>query len=224
MDTTDRLGKHGAVRDIRVGVACAGLSLAIASLLAGCAGDTSVVVPTDDPSATRTTSAPPTPTPTPTPEIVTWAGTVCIARDDLFATVGEIAMNLQYDPQSPQSVGEQFQSQVEAQMGDVEAASDRLGAALGGVPLDYIEAAAALSAIQVKVDALSAARDKTMGHVNAAQDAGDPVSAGLEWLKAAGAAKETFDAGTAALDALSQAQGAVDGDVQDAFAKAPECQ
>lgn len=216
--------KHGAVRGIRVGVVCAGMSLVVASLLTACAGDTSVVVPTDDPSAPRTTSAPPTPTPTPTPEIVTWAGKVCIARDDLVATVGEIAMNLQYDPQAPESVGEQFQSQIEAQMGDVEAASDRLGAALGGVPLDYIEAAAALTAIQAQVDALTAARDRTMGHVDAAQQAGDPVSAGLEWLKAAGAAKETFDAGTATLDALSQANGAVDGDVQDAFAKAPECQ
>ena len=197
--------------------------VAVAITATGCSGD--------DPGATdastappTTSSAPPTPTPTPTPEIVLWAGDVCVARDQLFQTIGELAMNLQYDPQSPDSVGEQFQAQAEAHMDEIDAASSRLGAALGGVPLDYIEAAAALTAIQSKVDVLTAAKDKTMGHVTAAQGAGDPVSAGLEWLKAAAAAKETFDAGTATVDALQQASGAVDGDVGDAFATAPECQ
>lgn len=224
VDTGCKLRKHGRVIVARATLATLGGVALLIGALAGCAGDDSVVVPTPDPTRATTTSAPPTPTPTPTPEIVTWAGGVCVARDELFATVGEIAMNLDYDPNSPESVGEQFQAQVEAQMGDVDAASRKLGTALGGVPLDYIEAAAALTAIQAKVETLTAARDKTMGHVNAAQDAGDPVSAGLEWLKAAGAAKETLDAGTATLDALSQARGAVDGDVEEAFAKAPECQ
>ncbi len=224
VDTRLCLGKHDRVTSARGVLAMLGGAVLLMGVLGGCAGDDSVVVPTPDPSTAGTPSAPPTPTPTPTPEIVTWAGSVCVARDELFATVGEIAMNLDYDPNSPQSVGEQFQAQVEAQMDKVDAASRKLGTALGGVPLDYIEAAAALTAIQAKVDVLTAARDKTMGHVNAAQDAGDPVSAGLEWFKAAGAAKEALDAGTETLDALSQARGAVDGDVEDAFAKAPECQ
>ena len=168
-------------------------------------------------------SMPPTPTPTPTPEVVLWAGDVCVARDQLLATIGDLAMSLEYDPQSPESVGEQFQTQVEAHMDEIDAASSRLGTALGGVPLDYVEAAAALTAIQEKVDRLTAAKDTTMGHVTAAQGAGDPVSAGLEWLKAAASAKETYDAGTETLGALQQASGAVDGDVSDAFATAPEC-
>jgi len=206
------------------GVIAATMGLVISVMVVGCAGDDSVVVPTPDPGSPTTSSAPPTPTPSPTPEIITWAGSVCIARDELVATVGEIATNLDYDPNSADSVGEQFQAQVEAQMGDVQAASERLGAALGGVPLDYVEAAAALTALQAQVDALNAAKDTTMGHVTAAQNAGDPVSAGLEWLRVAGAAKETFDAGTSTLDALSKANDAVDGDVGDAFAKAPKCQ
>ena len=217
------LVKHGRVRGNRAAVLiAAGMSLLLAVILTSCSGDDAAPPASSTASAT-TSSAPPTPTPTPTPEIVTWAGGVCVARDELLATVGEIAMNLDYDPQSPDSVGEQFQAQVEAQMDKVEAASDKLGAAVGRVPLDYVEAAGALLVIQERLDALTAARDTTMGHVTEAQEAGDPVSAGLAWLKAAAAAKDTFDAGTQTLDALSQASDAVDGDVQEAFDKAPEC-
>ena len=194
--------------------------VAVAVTATGCSDGGSAAT---DPTLSAASSMPSTPTPTPTPEVVLWAGAVCVARDQLLATIGDLAMGLEYDPQSPDSVGEQFQSQVEAHMDEIDAASSRLGTALGGVPLDYVEAAAALTAIQEKVDRLTAAKDTTMGHVTAAQGAGDPVSAGLEWLKAAASAKDTYDAGTETLGALQQASGAVDGDVSDAFATAPEC-
>ena len=197
---------------------------AVAISSAGCSGDDPASGDMSTFAPPTTSSAPPTPTPTPTPDVVLWAGDVCVARDELFATVGELALSLEYDPQSPDSVGEQFQAQAESHMDEIDAASSKLGTALGGVPLDYIEAAAALTAIQANLDVLTASKDKTMGHVSAAQGAGDPVSAGLEWLKAAVAAKETFDAGTETLTALNEASGAIDGDVSDAFATAPECQ
>ena len=82
----------------------------------------------------------------------------------------------------------------------------------------------AIVTVRIAPSSTTSAKDTTMGHVAAAQGAGDPVSAGLEWLKAAASAKDTYDAGTETVGALQQASGAVDGDVSDAFATAPECQ
>jgi hypothetical protein len=182
--------------------------------------------PAAGPSASATKASPtrpPTPTPTPTPEIILWAGEVCAARDALIASVIDVAGSLEYDPEDPASLGEQFQQQIPAQLDGVEAAADELGTALGGIPIDYVDAAVAIPVLQERLDALGVAKDEAMGHVDAAQGAGDPVSAGLEWLRAAAAAKSTYDAGVLVKDSLGELVGSADGDIRDAFATSPRC-
>lgn len=166
---------------------------------------------------------PPTPTPTPTPEIVLWAGEVCTARDAFLASVVEVAGSLEYDPQDPASIGEQFQQQVPGQLDGVDAAANQLATALGAVPVDYIEAATAIPLLQERLAALSTAKDEAIGHVDDARSAGDPVSAGIAWLQAAAAAKSTYDAGVLVKDSLGELWGSADGDIRDAFARSPRC-
>lgn len=180
-------------------------------------------VATVTPSPTRSTTAPPTPTPTPTPQIVLWAGEVCAARDAFLASVVDVAGSLEYDPEDPASIGDQFQQQIPGQLDGVDAAASDLGAALGGIPLDYVDAAVAIPVLQERIEALSATKDDAMGHVDAARAAGDPVSAGIEWLRAAAAAKATYDAGVLVKDSLGDLAGSADGDVREAFAAAPRC-
>lgn len=176
---------------------------------------------TSAPTATATMK--PTPTATPTPEIVLWAGDVCVARDGFIDSVVAIAASLEYDPQKPESVGEQFQAQIEGQLGTIEAEADQVGAALGRIPVDYIEAAAAISDLQGSLDQLMVAKDQALGHVSSAQAAGDPISAGVEWLQAAAAAKAAYDIGVGSVDSLQALTSSTEGDVGDAFATAPEC-
>jgi hypothetical protein len=177
--------------------------------------------------ATRTESEPAasasSSSPSPTPEIVLWAGEVCAARDAFLASVVDVAGSLEYDPNDPASIGEQFQQQIPGQLDGVDAAANDLGAALGEIPVDYIEAASVIPLLQERIDTLTRAKDEAMGHVGSAQSAGDPVSAGLEWLRAAAAAKATYDAGLLVKDSLGELVGSTDGDVRDAFATAPRC-
>jgi len=148
---------------------------------------------------------------------------VCAARDALIASVVDVAGSLEYDPEDPASIGEQFQQQIPGQLDGVEAAADELGTALGGIPIDYVDAAVAIPVLQERLDALGVAKDEAMGHVDAARGAGDPVSAGLEWLRAAAAAKATYDAGVLVKDSLGELFDSADGDIRDAFATAPRC-
>ena len=180
-------------------------------------------VSSSSPAPDSSPSRPPTPTPTPTPEIVLWAGEVCAARDAFLASVVDVAGSLEYDPNDPASVGEQFQQQIPGQLDGVDAAADDLGAALGGIPVDYIEIASVIPLLQERIDTLASAKDQAMGHVGSAQSAGDPVSAGLEWLRAAAAAKATYDAGLLVKDSLGELVGSTDGDIRDAFATAHRC-
>ena len=180
-------------------------------------------VSSSSPAPDTSSARPPTPTPTPTPEIVLWAGEVCAARDAFLASVVDVAGSLEYDPNDPASIGEQFQQQIPGQLDGVDAAADDLGAALGGIPVDYIEAASVIPLLQERIETLTAAKDQAMGHVGSAQSAGDPVSAGLEWLRAAAAAKATYDAGLLVKDSLGDLVGSTDGDIRDAFATAPRC-
>jgi len=107
---------------------------------------------TVSPTPTRSSTAPPTPTPTPTPEIEIWAGEVCAARDAFLASVVDVAGSLEYDPEDPASIGEQFQQQIPGQLDGVDAAASDLGAALGGIPLDYVDAAAAIPLLQERIE------------------------------------------------------------------------
>ena len=173
------------------------------------------------PGATSTTPA--TPTPTPTPEIVIWAGEVCVARDAFIASIVDVAGSLEYNPEDPASIGEQFQQQIPGQLDGVDAAANQLGTALGAIPVDYIEAVSVVPLLQERIEILGTAKDEALGHVDAAQAAGDPVSAGIEWVRAAAAAKATYDAGVLVKDSLGELAGSADGDVREAFASSPRC-
>ncbi|MEX1209734.1 MAG: hypothetical protein WEA35_02535 [Candidatus Nanopelagicales bacterium] len=184
----------------------------------------------DSETTASTTAAPapsssalPTPTPTPTPEIVLWAGDVCVARDGFIDSVVAVASSLEYDPTQPGTVGEQFQRQIEGQFGTIEAEASAMGTALGGIPVDYVEVAAAVSQLQGNLDSLIVAKDAAQTHITAAQQAGDPLTAGVEWLRAAGAAKAAYDVGVESIDSLQMLTGATEGDVGDAFTTAPQC-
>lgn len=174
-------------------------------------------------SSQASPTRPPTPTPTPTPEIVIWAGEVCVARDAFIASIVDVAGSLEYNPEDPASIGEQFQQQIPGQLDGVDAAANQLGAALGAIPVDYIEAASVIPLLQERIDLLGTAKDEALGHVDAAQAAGDPVSAGIEWVRAAAAAKATYDAGVLVKDSLGELAGSADGDVREAFANSPRC-
>jgi hypothetical protein len=186
-------------------------------------GEPASAVSSSAPAPEPASSRPATPTPTPTPEIVLWAGEVCAARDALLSSVVEVAGSLEYDPEDPASIGEQFQQQIPGQLDGVDAAAEQLGTALGGIPVDYVDVAVAVPLLQERLDALGVAKDEAMGHVDSAQSAGDPVSAGLEWLRAAAAAKATYDAGVLVKDSLGELLGSADGDIRDAFATSPRC-
>lgn len=170
-----------------------------------------------------TPPVPSMPTPTPTPEIILWASDVCAARDSLISSVVEVAGSLEYDPQDPASLGEQFQQQIPAQLDGVDAAASELGAALGGVPLDYVDAAVAIPVLQERLTALDVAKDEALRHVDAARGAGNPVGAGIEWLQAASAAKDAYDAGVLVKDSVDELVASADGDIREAFATAPGC-
>lgn len=176
------------------------------------------------PSDSQAPSTAPTPTPESTPQIVLWAGDVCEARDAFLASILDVAANLEFDTADPSTIGDQFQQQIPGQLGGVEAAAADLGAALGGVPVDYIEAAAVLSTLNEQVTVLNDTKDEALAHVDSARNAGNPVSAGVEWLRAAIAAKATYDAGVAVKDSLSDLTDSADGDIGEAFGAAPQCQ
>jgi hypothetical protein len=175
------------------------------------------------PSTQASPTRPPTPTPTPTPEIVIWAGEVCVARDAFIASIVDVAGSLEYNPEDPASIGEQFQQQIPGQLDGVDAAANQLGTALGAIPVDYIEAVSVVPLLQERIEILGTAKDEALGHVDAAQAAGDPVSAGIEWVRAAAAAKATYDAGVLVKDSLGELAGSADGDVREAFANSPRC-
>lgn len=168
-------------------------------------------------------SSRPTPTPTPTPEIILWASDVCAARDGLISSVVDVAGSLEYDPEDPASIGEQFQQQIPGQLDGVDAAASELGAALGGIPLDYVDAAVAIPLLQERLTTLDAAKDEALGHVDAARGAGNPIGAGVEWLQAAASAKATYDAALLVKDSVDELVASADGDIREAFATAPGC-
>jgi hypothetical protein len=163
------------------------------------------------------------PSPSPTPEIITWASGVCAARDGLIGSVIDVAGSLDYDGGDPASVGEQIQQQLPGRLAGVETAAGELGAALGRIPLDYVDAAVSIPMLRERLALLDTAKDEALGHVDAAQQASNPVAAGVEWVRAAAAAKATYDAGVLVKDSLDDLVGSADGDIRAAFATAPGC-
>jgi hypothetical protein len=158
------------------------------------------------------------------PESVLWAGAVCAAFDDLLATVEAVGEGLSYEPTAEDEVYDQFFAQLQSQMADVNGAVEELAFAVGQVPMDYSDTASNVVEFGADVDAIIAAKDETLAHIEAARTAESNIDKGLEAGQAAITGGTTlsltreFVAGLAGL--LEKRKSNVD----DAFSQASECQ
>ena len=157
-------------------------------------------------------------------ESVLWAGAVCAAFDDLLATVDAVGEELTYEPTAEDEVFDQYIAQLQVQMADVNGAVEELAFAVGQVPMDYSDTASNVVEFGADVDAIIAAKDETLAHIEAARTAESNIDKGLEAGQAAITGGTTlsltreFVAGLAGL--LEKRKSNVD----DAFSQASECQ
>ena len=157
-------------------------------------------------------------------EEVLWAGSVCTAFDDLMATVDAVGKDLSYEPTADDDVFDQYITQLQAQMADVNGAVEELAFTVGQAPIDYKESASNVVKVGTDITAIIAAKDETVVHIEAAKAADSNVDKGLEAAQAAITGGTTlaltrdFLAGLG--DLLSQRKD----DLDDAFGQASECQ
>ena len=163
------------------------------------------------------------PSPSPGVELAKWAGRVCVARDGVGATLVDLGKDLTYDPNSGISVADQFQVQLDAHLGEINAAMEKLGTALGGVPVDYVDASKIVTQVQASGETLMKARDETAVHIDAARNSQDPLSLAAALVQAGISAKSTFDAGKEFNKVLDDATSSTRGDLGKAFEAAPQC-
>ena len=163
------------------------------------------------------------PSPSPGVELAKWAGRVCVARDGVGATLVDLGKDLTYDPNSGISVADQFQVQLDAHLGEINAAMEKLGTALGGVPIDYVDASKIVTQVQASGETLMKARDETAVHIDAARNSQDPLSLAAALVQAGISAKSTFDAGKEFIKVLDDATSSTRGDLGKAFEAAPQC-
>lgn len=187
--------------------------------LAGCSSD----------DAAPTTAEPtlevliPEPEPSIDVEAV-WAGSVCLAINDVQTSIGEIAGNLSFDPLAGQGVLEQLEAQLAIEIAGLEEDTAALGAVLGAAPVDYAEASSTITELQTAIETTQSAGEIASGHLQAAANAGNPLSVASELGQAAVAGKSAIDAGTAAIDLLAQTREELEASLGPAFDRAPECQ
>ncbi|MCX6423401.1 MAG: hypothetical protein NTV96_02250 [Actinobacteria bacterium] len=163
------------------------------------------------------------PSPSPGVELAKWAGRVCVARDGVGATLVDLGKDLTYDPNSGISVADQFQVQLDAHLGEINAAMEELGTALGGVPIDYVDVSEIVTQVQASGETLMKARDETAVHIDAARNSHDPLSLAAALVQAGISAKSTFDAGKEFIKVLDEATSSTRGDLGKAFEAAPQC-
>ena len=163
------------------------------------------------------------PSPSPGVELAKWAGRVCVARDGVGATLVDLGKDLTYDPNSGISVADQFQVQLDAHLGEINAAMEKLGTALGGVPVDYVDASKIVTQVQASGETLMKARDEAAVHIDAARNSEDPLSLAAALVQAGISAKSTFDAGKEFIKVLDEATSSTRGDLGKAFEAAPQC-
>ncbi|MBM3669813.1 MAG: hypothetical protein FJW97_07340 [Actinobacteria bacterium] len=175
-------------------------------------------------TAAVSTTAPtvaPTPTPDPTPEEIVWAGQVCTSISALKQVAGTIPESAfrEFDPTKDLAV--QAQEQVDKAMAKLQTPLDELGFALGAVPLDYTDAAVALSQSQELYETAQAQIDTTRDTVNRALSAGTPIEGVLLFGQAIDSGRQAYDTGRKLLTELE----GLDSDerLRGSFGKAPEC-
>jgi hypothetical protein len=187
------------------------------------AGGSSDVALIANAEASASAAATVAPSPSPGVELAKWAGRVCVARDGVGATLVDLGKDLTYDPNSGISVADQFQIQLDAHLGEINAAMEELGTALGGVPIDYVDASKIVTQVQASGETLMKARDETAVHIDAARNSQDPLSLAAALVQAGISAKSTFDAGKEFIKVLDEATSSTRGDLGKAFEAAPQC-
>ena len=165
------------------------------------------------------------PEPEPTiPEEVLWAGSVCTAFDDLLATVDAVGDDLSYEPTADAEVFDQYITQLQAQMADVNGAVEELAFTVGQAPVDYKDSASNVVNFGTDITAIVAAKDETVVHIEAAMAADSNVDKGLEAAQAAITGGTTLALTRDFLAGLGDGLGQRKDDLDDAFGQASECQ
>ena len=185
--------------------------LALSLSLAACSSEEEVAEPEPEPEPTI-------------PEEVLWAGSVCTAFDDLMATVDAVGEDLSYEPTADDEVFDQYITQLQAQMADVNGAVEELAFTVGQAPIDYRESASNVVNVGTDITAIVAAKDETVVHIEAAMAADSNVDKGLEAAQAAITGGTTLALTRDLLAGLGDLLSQRKDDLDDAFGQASECQ
>lgn len=203
---------------MRIGILLGATCVSVA-VLAGCSST--------DEAQTTTSPGVEVSTPEPAPSIdveAIWAGSVCLAINDLQTSIGEIAGNLNFDPLAGEGVLEQLEAQLAREIAGLEEETAALGAAIGAAPVDYADASLTITELQTAIETTQAAGEIASGHLQAAAVAGDPLSVAVELGQAAVAGKSAIEAGSVAIELLAQTREELEATLGPAFDRAPECQ
>ena len=184
-------------------------AVALSLSLAACSSEEEVAEPEPEPTI---------------PEEVIWAGSVCTAFDDLMATVDAVGDDLSYEPTADDQVFDQYITQLQAQMADVNGAVEELAFTVGQAPLDYKDSASNVVDFGTDITAIIAAKDETVVHIEAAMAADSNVDKGLEAAQAAITGGTTLALTRELLAGLGDLLGQRKDDLDDAFGQASECQ
>ncbi|MGA0184230.1 MAG: hypothetical protein ACO3MK_07815 [Candidatus Nanopelagicales bacterium] len=184
-------------------------AVALSLSLAACSSEEEVAEPEPEPTI---------------PEEVIWAGSVCTAFDDLMATVDAVGDDLSYEPTADDQVFDQYITQLQAQMADVNGAVEELAFTVGQAPIDYKDSASNVVNFGTDITAIIAAKDETVVHIEAAMAADSNVDKGLEAAQAAITGGTTLALTRELLAGLGDLLGQRKDDLDDAFGQASECQ
>ena len=184
-------------------------AVALSLSLAACSSEEEVAEPEPEPTI---------------PEEVIWAGSVCTAFDDLMATVDAVGDDLSYEPTADNQVFDQYITQLQAQMADVNGAVEELAFTVGQAPIDYKDSASNVVNFGTDITAIIAAKDETVVHIEAAMAADSNVDKGLEAAQAAITGGTTLALTRELLAGLGDLLGQRKDDLDDAFGQASECQ
>ena len=184
-------------------------ALALSLSLAACSSEEEVAEPEPEPTI---------------PEEVLWAGSVCTAFDDLVAPVDSVGEDLSYEPTADDEVFDQYISQLQAQMADVNGAVEELAFTVGQAPVDYKDSASNVVDVGTDITAIIAAKDETVVHIEAAMAADSNVDKGLEAAQAAITGGTTLALTRDLLAGLGDLLSQRKDDLDDAFGQASECQ
>lgn len=180
-------------------------------VLAGCSSDAPESTP---PQETSTSSA---------EELTEWASQVCVAVDELAATVTGVTDDLDIDVSQGLDQLPELQEQVTANIDDVEADIDVVEDALAGVPEGSASATAFAAEMETLVDSARTSGQEAIDLLADATAAGNLLSAGLAAAGAAAAAQSAAADADAALQLLDRTREDAADELGEAFTTAEGC-